>query len=219
MRAVRRRVIPFVASMTRVALAASCVSSSEHPENHGRTSVPSREIPAAQDDSDPGLPTPTPCPTALCFPGSPDGSIPPPPATPTIAGVTVSAMHVERQDGFDRIVYDFGGTYSPGWRAEYVAEATERGQETATPINGRSILQIYFFDTVPPAESGIPGYHGPNPLSDPLSDPAAHSVVEVLLGQNFDRTTQSFVGLRTDHPQFQVTNLRDPARIAVDIYP
>jgi hypothetical protein len=78
-------------------------------------------------------------------------------------------MYVERHDGFDRIVYDFGGTYTPGWRAEYVAEATVRGQETSTPINGRSILQIYFFGTVSSTESGIAGYNGPNPLSDPAA--------------------------------------------------
>ncbi|MFZ2175062.1 MAG: hypothetical protein WAW17_13735 [Rhodococcus sp. (in: high G+C Gram-positive bacteria)] len=128
--------------------------------------------------------------------------------------MTASGMYVERHDGFDRIVYDFCGTYTPGWRAEYVAEATVRGQETSAPINGRSILQIYFFGTVSSADSGITGYSGPNPLSDP----AAQNVVEVILAPSYMKTTQSFVGLRTDHPQFQVTNLRDPARIALDIY-
>ena len=92
-------------------------------------------------------------------------------------------MHIERHDGFDRIVYDFGGTYATPWRAEYVAEATQRGKETATRINGRSILQIYFFDTDSSAESGIAAYNEANPLSEP----AAHSVVEVHLTPNYER--------------------------------
>lgn len=214
MRGETRKVIPFVAMMTCIALAAGCQSTSEQTGNLERTSIPSSEVPAAQEGAGPGMPTPIPCPTVVCFPGSPDGSIPPPPATPTIAGVTASGMHIERHDGFDRIVYDFGGIYTPGWRAEYVAEATERGKETSTPINGRSILQIYFFDTVSSAESGIAGYSGPNPLSDP----AAHSVVEVHLSPSYEDATQSFVGLCTDHQQFQVTTLREPARIVIDIY-
>ncbi|WP_237737204.1 MULTISPECIES: AMIN-like domain-containing (lipo)protein [Rhodococcus] len=98
--------------------------------------------------------------------------------------------------------------------AEYVSEATQRGQETAARIQGRSILQIYFFDTDSAAESGIAAYNGP----DPLSDPAAYSVVEVHLTPNYERGTQSFVGLRTDYPQFQVTTLIEPTRIAVDIH-
>ncbi|MFZ2172671.1 MAG: hypothetical protein WAW17_01285 [Rhodococcus sp. (in: high G+C Gram-positive bacteria)] len=128
----------------------------------------------------------------------------------------VSGMHFERQDGFDRIIYDFGGIYTPSWRAEYVAEATPRGQETSAPVNGQSILQIYFFDTVfmDQGENGNVGYSGPNPLSDP----AAHSVAEVHLTPSYEETTQSFIGLRTDHPQYQVTRLTDPSRIAVDIY-
>lgn len=109
---------------------------------------------------------------------------------------------------------DFGGTYAPPWRAEYVAEATQRGKETATRISGRSILQIYFFDTDSSAESGIAAYNGPNPLPEP----AAHSVVEVHLTPNYERGTQWFVGLGTDYPQFQVTTLTESARIAVDIH-
>lgn len=123
-------------------------------------------------------------------------------------------MHIERHDGFDRLVYDFGGTYAPSWRAEYVAEATQRGRQTSLQINGRSILQIYFFNTASSAESSIPEYSGANPLSDP----AAHGVVEVYLTPNFERATQSFVGLRADYPQFQVITLTEPMRIAVDIF-
>ncbi|REE70902.1 hypothetical protein C8E05_0232 [Rhodococcus wratislaviensis] len=165
--------------------------------------------PGSPDPPTPTTPT-TPGPTISGIPIFPHTAL----VTPPVPGVTASGVHVERHDGFDRIVYDFGGTYAPGWRAEYVAEATQRGRETATRINGRSILQIYFFDTDSSAESGIAAYNGPNPLSDP----AAYSVVEVHLTPNYERGTQSFVGLRTDYPQFQVTTLTEPTRIAVDIH-
>lgn len=221
MRGETRTPIPFVAMTTCIALAAGCQSPSEQMGSVDGTTIPWSMVPAAQSGGGaaPQPPDPPPPTDPNAGPGTPD---PPTPTTPgpgilvvpRVPGVTASGVHIERHDGFDRIVYDFGGTYAPGWRAEYVAEATQRGQETATRIQGRSILQIYFFDTDSAAESGIAAYNGPNPLSDP----AAYSVVEVHLTPNYERGTQSFVGLRTDYPQFQITTLTEPTRIAVDIH-
>ncbi|KAA0016305.1 AMIN-like domain-containing (lipo)protein [Antrihabitans cavernicola] len=123
-------------------------------------------------------------------------------------------MRIERHEGFDRVSYYFGGACCPGWRAEYVAEATERGRSTSTSMSGRSILQIYFYDTASALESGTIEYNGPNPLTDP----AARNVVEVVLTPSFERTTQSFLGIRADHPNFLVNTRYDPARVVVDIY-
>lgn len=220
-----------MAMMACIALAAGCQSTTEHTGSVEGTTIPWSRVPDAQagGGAPPQQPDPPPPTDPNARPGIPDAPTPttpgprttdipllPPTALviPPVPGVTASGMHIERHDGFDRIVYDFGGTYAPGWRAEYVAEATQRGQETATRLNGRSILQIYFFDTDSSAESGIAAYNGPNPLSDP----AAYSVVEVHLTPNYERGTQSFVGLRTDYPQFQVTTLTEPTRIAVDIH-
>ncbi|WP_226955497.1 MULTISPECIES: AMIN-like domain-containing (lipo)protein [Rhodococcus] len=231
MRGETRTLILSVAMMTCIALATGCQSTSEQTGSVDGTTIPWSTVPAAQSGGGaaPQPPDPPPPTYPNGGPGAPDPPTPttpgptisgipffPPTAlvTPPVPGVTASGMHIERHDGFDRIVYDFGGTYAPGWRAEYVAEATQRGQETATRLHGRSILQIYFFDTDSPAESGIAAYNGPNPLSDP----AAYSVVEVHLTPNYERGTQSFVGLRTDYPQFQVTTLTEPTRIAVDIH-
>lgn len=224
MRGETRTPILFVAMTTCIALAAGCQSPSEQVGSVEGTTIPWSMVPAAQSGGGaaPQPPDPPPPTDPNAGPGTPD---PPTPTTPTtpgprilvvppVPGVTASGVHIERHDGFDRIVYDFGGTYAPRWRAQYVAEATQRGQETATRIQGRSILQIYFFDTDSAAESGIAAYNGPNPLSDP----AAYSVVEVHLTPNYERGTQSFVGLRTDYPQFQVATLTEPTRIAVDIH-
>ncbi|BAH51233.1 AMIN-like domain-containing (lipo)protein [Rhodococcus opacus] len=225
MRVDARKAALVVAVMTWIALATGCRSTSGRTGDLEGSLIPLHDIPAAQEgpdlplepppsDSGTGVPAPTPTappPPTLDIPAHP--TVPLPPAPPSVV-VTASGMHIERHDGFDRVVYDFGGTWVPRRRAEYVAEATPRGAETAIPINARSILQIYFFDTLPPAESGIAAYSGPNPLSDP----AAHSVVEVHLTPNFERTTQSFIGLRTGHPRFQVATLSEPTRVVVDIY-
>lgn len=227
---VRFAVTAAFVALVCVALVGGCQSAGERTGSIEGTSIPWSRIPAAQSGGvglppreppqtetrtpEPALPTLVPPPATPEPPGT--STVPNGPAVgePVVAGVTASGMHVERHDGFDRIVYDFGGIDSPSWRAEYVAEATQRGKETATQIAGRSILQIHFFDTVPPAESGIAAYSGPNPLSDP----AAHSVVEVHLTPNYEGATQSFVGLRADHPQFRVGILTEPIRIAVDVY-
>ena len=202
--------IPFLAMLATLVLVVGCQSSDEQTGNVASASIPWSEVPPAQSGAG-VLPTP-PAPNPATVEVAPDSSLDP--AGPALAGVTASGVHLERHDGFDRIVYDFGGTYAPPWHAEYVAEASQRGEQTSTRLAGRSILQIHFFDTVSAAESGIVEYSGPNPVSDP----AAHSVVEVLLTPNFEGATQSFVGLRTEYPRFQVTTLTAPTRIAVDIF-
>lgn len=225
----QRGLLPFAAAACFL-LAAGCQSTDEPGGSPDTASIPWDRVPSAQSGAGalspqvprsplaptadstipvPTVPTTTPGPSEV--PTSANG---PTTVTPTLAGVTASGVHIERHDGFDRIVYVFGGTYAPLWRAEYVAEATERGKQTSRRINGRSILQVSFLDTVSSAESGIAAYSGPNPLAEPT----AHSVVEVYLTPSYERATQSFVGLRTEYPRFRVTPLPDPARIAVDIF-
>ena len=47
------------------------------------------------------------------------------------APVTVSDLRAGRQDGFDRVVFEVGGTGTPGWDVRYVDAAVLAGQRRA----------------------------------------------------------------------------------------
>lgn len=218
MRGERHTAIPFaVAVLLAVAVLAGCASAGEPAGNPERMStiIPGPQVGGGGGSVDPGDPRGAPVPVSPTCIGVPTPSCPATPPRPdnTIDATHVTTgMHIEQHEEFVRVIYDFGGPFTPGWRAEYVAEATPRGQPTSTPIDGRSILQVYFFDTV--GASGEAGYSGPNPLTAP----ATGTVTEVHLSPSYRGTTQSFIGIHADHPEFRVTRLTNPARIAVDIY-
>ncbi|QHE72780.1 AMIN-like domain-containing (lipo)protein [Rhodococcus sp. WAY2] len=159
--------------------------------------------------------TPTIPPTAAPLPGMPRTPAPIDSWEPT----AVTDIRIERHEGYDRIIYGFGGTAVPSWRAEYLAEATPRGQPTALQVRGVSILQIYFFATSTATDTG--GYSGPTPLTDPY----ARAVTEVHLAPSYqshphsaDLSTQTFIGTSSDRPPFKVEVLFDPLAMAVDIF-
>ncbi|MFE3190024.1 hypothetical protein ACFXHA_13520 [Nocardia sp. NPDC059240] len=141
------------------------------------------------------------------------------PATTTPAPpdrIAVNEIQLEHHDGFDRVIYGFGGIGVPAWQADYVAEATPRGRPTALLVAGASILRIVFYANAP-AKVGLPAYGGTNPLAD-AKTPA---ITEVHLTTPYDDgaqpTTESFIGTTADRPHFTVTRLLDPPRLAVDI--
>lgn len=213
-----------VAAAACLALGTGCQTADEDAGSVAPPVTPWSHVPAAQ--TGPDGPAPLGPPAAVTPRDTtrvPLPTLAPAPSTlpsvtalvaPLPPGVTAHTMSVERHDGFDRVVYDFGGADAPRWRAEYVAEATERDKKTSTPIDGRTILQVHFYDTSPPADSGITEYDGPNPVI-----PAdTRSVTEVYLTPSYEGATQSFIGLDAGYPHFTAATLRDPTRIVVDIH-
>jgi hypothetical protein len=56
--------------------------------------------------------------------------------------VTVRDIRLGRQDGFDRGVFEVGGTGTPGWDARYVEAASSQGSGEAVDVAGAAILQV-----------------------------------------------------------------------------
>src|SRR3954470_3968877 len=69
------------------------------------------------------------------------------------ARVTVSDIRVGTHDGFDRVVFEVGGTGTPGWDVRYVDQASSQGSGEPIDVAGEAVLQVtltgagYAYDT------------------------------------------------------------------------
>jgi hypothetical protein len=129
------------------------------------------------------------------------------------ADLTVRDLRIGRHDGYDRVVYEFGGEGTPGYRVGYVESAVQDGSGNPIEVPGESLLQVSITGTSYPFDSGVEAYAGTNPLAEP----SAEVVNAVYLGAVYEGVTQSVIGVRDPEPAFRVSTLSNPPRLVVDI--
>ncbi|MBJ8348735.1 hypothetical protein [Antrihabitans sp. YC2-6] len=129
------------------------------------------------------------------------------------SAVTVTDLRIGHHDGYDRVVYEFGGKGTPGFHVKYVEKAVQDASGKDLPVQGRSILEVLIPGSAYPFDSGVEEYSGP----DPLTEPTATAVAEVQLATLFEGVTQSFIGVESDKPPFRVEVLSNPTRLVVDV--
>jgi hypothetical protein len=129
------------------------------------------------------------------------------------AHLTVTGLRVGGHDGYDRVVYELGGTGVPGWTVRYADLAVQEGSGDVMPIAGDAILEVLITGSGYPFDTGVAEYNGPNPL--PGGD--SELVTETRISGVFEGTTQSFIGLESGGHPFTVSTLSDPTRLVVDI--
>lgn len=128
------------------------------------------------------------------------------------ARLTVTGVRLEHLAGTDRVTYELGGTGRPGWQVHYVDKAVRDGAGTVVDMPGASILEVRILGSAYPWDSGVAGYEGPNPLSDP----AVPNITGVYGTEVFEGRTQSFIGIDSDRPPFSVSAPEGSPRIVVD---
>ncbi|MGB3256965.1 MAG: hypothetical protein WBG89_12170 [Ornithinimicrobium sp.] len=113
---------------------------------------------------------------------------------------------------FDRVVFDFEGQGTPGYRVSYVDSAVQDGSGATIDVDGDAILQVVMTGTRYPAEDeayeGGPGTY---------SLDASEEVEQVRLSGTFEGTTQAFIGIDDEDTPFRAFILSEPARLVVDI--
>jgi hypothetical protein len=125
---------------------------------------------------------------------------------------TVRDLRLGRQNGFDRVVFEIGGTGTPGWDVRYVDTASSQGKGDTIDVAGKAILQVTLTGMGYPFDTGVEEYSGP----DPLTAPGTKVVTEVAWDSTFEGTSVAFVGTSERTP-FRVYLLEDPVRVVVEV--
>lgn len=138
-------------------------------------------------------------------------------AEPTGEGETflsVTNVRVAEHDGYDRVVFDLDGKGSgqPGWRVEYVDQATDDGSGHAVQVDGDAILRVSISGTATPMDSGVEEFSG-----DRIEPDDTESVDEIVYRYWFEGYTTAFLGIDDGEQPFRVFLLENPTRVVVDV--
>ena len=128
------------------------------------------------------------------------------------ASVTVSDIRVGRQDGYDRVVFEVGGTGTPGWDVRYVDAPASQGSGKPIDVAGDAVLQVTLTGAGYPYDTGVDEFAA----DGPLTGAGTETVTEVAFDATFEGTTVAFVGTRSQAP-FRVYLLENPTRVVVDV--
>jgi hypothetical protein len=127
------------------------------------------------------------------------------------AAVTVSDIRIGAHDGYDRIVFEVGGTGTPGWDVRYVDEASSQGSGDALDVAGDAVLQVTLTGAGYPYETGVEEFSGPA-----LTGSGTSAVTEVVYDATFEGTSVAFVGTGGKNP-FRVYALENPTRVVLEV--
>jgi hypothetical protein len=128
------------------------------------------------------------------------------------ASVTVSDIRIGRHDGFDRVVFEVGGTGTPGWDVQYVDAASSQGSGKPIDVAGNAVLQVTLTGAGYPDDTGVTEFSS----SGPVTGSGTKVVTEAVFDATFEGTTVTFVGT-TERTPFRVYLLEGPTRVVVEV--
>jgi hypothetical protein len=183
------------------------------------TSTPSASPEPAVSPSSAAEPTATTGSTGSSAATTPEGAddFPASPALteqePSGGPLTVTAVRVATQDGYDRVVFELAGRTPgrAGWRVEYVDEPTQQGSGDAVDVDGAAVLSVLISGTGYPMDTGVEEVADDPALPDDLA-----VVQDVVLGSVFEGQYEAHVGTSGRVP-FRVFRLGDPERVVLDV--
>lgn len=131
-----------------------------------------------------------------------------------VAVTHLTAVRLARQDGYDRVVFEFDGGV-PAYQVSYVdGPIIEDPSGRTIPVEGAGLLRVRF-DRASGVALDQPGgpvtYTGPNRVK---SDAAA--VQEVVSVGDFEAVMTWVVGIDSRRPN-KVSTLTSPSRVIIDI--
>ncbi|MCU1454448.1 MAG: uncharacterized protein JWN46_2594 [Acidimicrobiales bacterium] len=136
------------------------------------------------------------------------------PAPGSNSTALLHAAWVERSAGIDRIVFQFTGAATPGYRVRWVpGPITTDGSGQPVVVKGRALLEI-ILDPASGVDmaTGKPTYVGP----DRVAIGRAHLLTDLRRTGDFEGVLTWVVGAQRRVP-FRVGLLQAPARLVVDL--
>lgn len=132
---------------------------------------------------------------------------------PSGGPLSVIAVRVARQDGYDRVVFELAGDEpgQAGWRVEYVDDPRAQGSGDPVAVDGEAALSVLITGTGYPMDTGQEEVAG-----DPALPGDLEVVEDVALGAVFEGQYEAFIGTTGRQP-FRVFRLGDPERVVVDV--
>ena len=215
------RAVPALLLLTA---AVACGGDPEGTTSAGSASPPSASPPSASPPSASAPPSSVPLP-----PGAPSPSVAASPSeaatTPRPGGgtgtateepsgepLTVVAVRVARQKGFDRVVFELGGGDGrPGWRVAYDDTPSRDGSGKAVEVDGQTTLAVVITGIGYPFDTGVDELD-----QDPVLPGDLEVVTDVVVGSTFEGSWEAFVGVSGERP-FTVARLSAPARVVIDV--
>ena len=213
-----------VPALLLLAVAVGCGGDPERTTSAGPASPPSVSVPSVAPPSVSAPPSLAPVPSLS---GAPSPSVAASPfeaaATSAPGGgtdteepsgepLTVVAVRVARQEGFDRVVFELGGGDGrPGWRVAYDDTPSRDGSGEAVEVDGQTTLAVVITGIGYPFDTGVDELD-----EDPVLPGDLQVVTDVVVGSTFEGSYEAFVGVSGERP-FTVARLSTPARVVIDI--
>ncbi|MCK0439117.1 hypothetical protein MUG78_06460 [Gordonia alkaliphila] len=129
----------------------------------------------------------------------------------TNARLTVTDVRVGGHDGFDRVVFEFGGVGTPGWRVQFTDDPRQDGSGDPVIVPGRAVIAVTLIGVGYPGDTGVAEYSGPNPVA------GVGGITQVNLEGVFEGQQLAFIGVSAAQPAVAVSALSSPTRLVIDI--
>ena len=118
-------------------------------------------------------------------------------------------VRVGRHRGFDRVVFDFGGSKPSFQSVRYVRRLVQDGSGAPVPVAGRAVLEVVIM-TTGHTESGSPTF------PTPPSVRGFKALRQIAFAGDFEGNVTFGVGVR-HRAGFRVFELSGPDRLVVDV--
>lgn len=116
------------------------------------------------------------------------------------------AVRVGEHTGYDRVVLEFTGPGTPGYRTQYLDKPTRQVSGNPVDIEGETALNVDVTGTTMPVNVATA------PV-DPI--PGKGNIVQVIPAGTFEDNSQFIVDMKTARP-YTVTLLENPTRVVID---